>query len=161
MLRDIPRIYMLMFGFIAIMVVLIYWYTSMFQRGTDTTVLNEAILSAAVSEVDQSSRIHEGALMLAPTFESKVWESIEANYPKGSDVKFEYLFDQEHPNFNTIERVNPSPMYVIGGAEPSVDQVNHMISRPIKSVRVMVLEPGDNVSNWTYVSTIAIDAASR
>lgn len=164
MLRDIPRIYMLMFGFVAVIVVLIYWYTSMFKQGADTTVLNEALLSGAVSEVDQSSRVYEGVLLLANTFEPVVFESINDMYPEGSVVQFDYKFDKEDDRFSGVDSATrPSPEYVIGddtARHPQSDAVTYMLGRPILSVRVKVHEPGDEIGNWTYVSTIAVDAAT-
>lgn len=164
MLRDLPRIYFLMFGFIAVVALLIYWYTSMFDRGSDTTVLNEAILSGAVSEVDQASRIHEGVLLLADTFEPTVWAAIQSEYPAGSAVQFDYKFDMLDERFNVDNPMVSSPTYYIGSDvsdHPDATQVSYMLGRPVESIRVKVLKAGDKVGTWTYVSTVSVDAASR
>lgn len=165
MLRDIPRIYMLMFGFVAVIVVLIYWYTSMFKQGADTAVLNEALLSGAVSEVDQSSRVYEGVLLLADTFEPTVFEAINGMYPEGSVVQFDYKFDTEDTRFSGVNSATrSSPEYVIGGdasMHPQLNEVTYMLGRPVESVRVKVHEPDDAIGNWTYVSTVAVDAATN
>lgn len=166
MLRDIPRIYMMMFGFVAIIVIIMFWYSSMFHRGGDTTALNESILSSAVSEVDQASRIYEGVLLLANTFEPTVWTDIESNYPEGSLVQFDYMFDVTDTRFGAIENETvSSPSYKIGSSVatdvPRADHVTYMIGRPIESVRVKIREAGETAGEWTYVSTVTVDSASR
>lgn len=165
-LRDIPRIYVLMFGFVLIVVLIMFWYSSMFHRGGDTTGLNEAILSGAVSEVDQASRIYEGALLLANTFEPTVWTDIEAQYPEGSIVQFDYMFDTSDTRFGAVENETvSSPSYKIGSSVatdlPRADHVTYMIGRPIESVRVKIREAGETAGEWTYVSTVTVDAASK
>lgn len=142
-----------------------YWYSSMFNRGSDTSALNEAILTGAVSEVDQSSRIYEGVLLLANTFEPVVWKTIQASYPEGSKVQFDYMFDTTDDRFVNLE-TGPvsSPTYRIGGTSagdtPRSSHVTYMIGRPVENVRVKVSLPGDNVGEWTYVATVAVDSAS-
>lgn len=166
MLRDIPRIYMMMFGFVAIIVLMMFWYASMFHRGGDTSALNESILSSAVSEVDQASRIYEGALLLANTFEPTVWRDIETSYPEGSIVQFDYMFDVTDDRFGAIENETvSSPSYRIGSSvaadAPRADHVTYMIGRPIQSVRVKIREADEVAGEWTYVSTVTVDSASR
>lgn len=165
MLRDIPRIYMMLFTFVVIIVLIMFWYASMFHRGGDTTTLNESILSGAVSEVDQASRIYEGALLLTNTFEPTVWADIEANYPEGSIVMFDYLFDATDTRFGAIQPKESSGVYIVGSVEPSevpqAGDMGHMLGRPIQHVRVKIREAGETSGEWTYVSTVTLDAASR
>lgn len=168
MLRDIPKIYIMMFGLVGALFLLVIWYTNSFSRGTDTLQLNEVILSNAVSEVDPTSRIYEGALLLADTFEESVWDSLQGKYPKGSIVQFDYLFDTEDSRFDNIESETVSSVpYRLGGTDdeiPSADneeQVSRYTGRPIKIIRVKVKEPEDKVGEWTYTATVTVDAASK
>lgn len=165
MLRDIPKIYLLMFVFLTLLSLLIVWYTNMFQRDGDTLQLNDAILSTAVSEVDQTSRLYEGAFLLSATFEPVIWERITDVYEEGSSVQFDYMFDTEDDRFDNVEdHTVSSPTYIIGGAEADVPHPNHvdyMTRRPVQAIRVKVKEKGDGVGEWTYTSTVAVDAVSQ
>lgn len=181
MLRDAPRIYGLMFGIMAIVVLIMIWYANHYERGSDTLQLNEVILSSAVSEVDPTSRIYEGALLLSNTFEETVWKSLHIEYkdedgntvikplyPEGSIVQFDYMFDTEDDRFDNVEEgTKSSRSYKIGGGEgdvpdaDNVEQASVYTGRPIKVIRVKVREAGDNVGDWTYTATVAVDAASR
>ncbi|MGX1266785.1 hypothetical protein RKD55_004729 [Rossellomorea marisflavi] len=165
MLRDVPKIYLLMFVFLALMSLLFVWYTNAFQRDEDTLALNDAIMSAAVSEVDQTSRLYEGALLLANTFEPAIWDRLGDVYPEGSSVQFDYMFDTEDDRFDNVESGTvSSPTYILGGKgadAPRADHVTYMTGRPVQAVRVKVKEKGDAVGEWTYTSTVAVDSASR
>jgi hypothetical protein len=165
MLRDVPKIYLLMFVFLALLSLLVVWYMNTFQRDEDTLQLNDAILSAAVSEVDQMSRLYEGALLLANTFEPTVWDRLGAIYEEGSFVQFDYLFDAADNRFDNVESETvSSPTYILGGTgadSPRVDHVAYMTGRPVQAVRVKVRKKGDHVGEWTYTSTVTVDAASK
>ncbi|WP_078598397.1 hypothetical protein [Evansella clarkii] len=165
MMRDVPKVYLLMFLSLGAMVLLVIWYLNMFQRDESTIQLNDAILSAAVSEVDQTSRLYEGALLLSETFEPTMWERLEFVYSDGDEVQFDYMFDAEDDRFDNVENHTvSSPTYIIGGTGadiPSVDHVAYMTGRPVQAVRVKVREKGDGIGEWTYTSTVAVDAASR
>lgn len=168
MLRDIPKVYVMMFFFIAVTSLLTVWYLNSFQRGTDTLQLNEVVLSSAVSEVDPTSRIYEGTLLLADTFEESVWDRLQGKYPEGSIVQFDYLFDTEDSRFDNIESETVSSVpYRLGGTDDEIpladneEQVSRYTGRPIKIIRVKVKEPEDKVGEWTYTATITVDAASK
>lgn len=165
MLRDAPKIYLLMFIFLALLSLLVVWYTNMFQRDEDTLQLNDAILSTAVSEVDQASRLYEGAFLLSETFEPAIWERLVEVYDEGSSVQFDYMFDTEDDRFDNVEaHTVSSPTYIIGGTgadAPRVDHVTYMTGRPLQAIRVKVKEEGDSVGEWTYTSTVAVDSASK
>ena len=161
MLRDIPRIYLLIFGFVTVIFLLVAWYQENFLRDSDVLQLNEIILTHAVTEVDHASRLYEGALLLADTFEPSVWISLEKHYPEGSAVQFEYVFDTEDDRFDNVEsEVVPLRTYYIGRDRPNPNDTDYMTGRPIKNVRVKINEKGDK-GDWTYVSTISVDAESR
>lgn len=161
MLRDIPRIYLFMFAIVAVMVGLVVWYGNFFQRGSDTLQLNEVVQAASVEEIDHSSRMYQGALLLNNTFETNVWERIETVYPEGSKVQFDYVFNTDDARFNNIEDGEvSSPTYIMGTDRPNPDHANYMTGRPIEFVRIKVSEPSDNVGEWTYVSTVTLDAAT-
>lgn len=170
MLRDVPRIYLMLFGFIAVLMLLVFWYQENFSRDSDVLQLNEIILTNAVTEVDQTSRLYEGALLLSDTFEPKVWERLVDVYPACSTVQFEYKFDIDDERFDNVEEeMVQSPSYFIGGdncvAEsdlaPSEDGSGHMTGRPIQMVQVKIKEYNDIVGEWTYVSSVIVDSASR
>lgn len=165
MLRDVPKIYLLLLIFFALLSLLVVWYTDMFEKDGDTLQLNDAILASAVSEVDQTSRLYEGALLLADTFEPAVWERLTSVYDEGSSVQFDYMFDTEDDRFDNVEADTvSSPTYIIGGSGadiPRMDHVAYMTGRPIQAIRVKVRDEGDNVGEWTYTSTVAVDAASK
>lgn len=181
MLRDIPRVYMMVFGSMVGFMMLFTWYMNTFDRDTDTLQLNDVVLATAVSEIDQTSRVYEGALLLAPTFESATWKRLEEQYPKGSDVQFDYLFDDKDTRFTNVEPKTSSPTYAIGGKRndngswfsvpgPDPKRSSYMTGRPVKAVRVKVRTPRDELfftkkfedrSKWTYVGTVEIDAVSK
>lgn len=174
MLRDVPRLYFMIFGIVAIIVLLSVWYLNMFQRESDILVLNEAIITAAVSEVDESARIDPGVMLLAPTFESVAWEAIAEEYPPGSKVQFDYMFDSEIERFSTMlgdpslcsggQCTSQSVEYTIGGdasETPKSVSDTRMAGLPIKFIRVKVNDVTDNFDVWTYVSTVKVDAISR
>lgn len=164
MLRDIPKVYLLMFLFIMVLSLLTVWYTNAFQRDNETLQLNDAILASAVSEVDQTSRLYPGALLLADTFETSVWNRIKHVYEDGDTVQFDYMFDTTDTRFDNIEEHTvSSPTYIIGGSGAEIPRESHaayMTGRPIEAVRVKVHEKGDDVGEWTYTATVTVDAAS-
>ncbi|MCC2252094.1 hypothetical protein JUJ52_19370 [Virgibacillus sp. AGTR] len=86
-------------------------------------------------------------------------------YNKGDTVQFDYMFDTEDEHFDNVENHTvSSPTYVIGGTGsdvPNEDHMAYMTGRPIQAIRVKVHEKGDRVGEWTYTSTIAVDAASK
>lgn len=152
-----------MFAFVAVMSLLFLWYTKNFERGSDSSSLNEALLSSAVSDVDQTSRLYPGALLLNKTFETSVWKDIQDDYPEGSAVQFDYLFDTDDSRFTNVPKEASSPTYYIGGDksdQPQTDKVSYMTGRPVKAVRVKVREKGDSFG-WTYTATVKVDAASK
>ena len=165
MLRDIPRVYVLMFLFIGMLSYLVVWYVSSFQRDTDVLQLNESVLSGAVVSVDPLARIYPGALLLDASFEETVWKDIVADYPADSTVVFEYVFDTTDTRFTNVEANGTgSPPYRIGGDAsevPSAANAAYMTGRPVKAVRVKIKVPDDDVTAWTYVSTVKVDAVSR
>lgn len=164
MLRDIPRIYGLMFVSLLGFVALFVWYMNTFDRDTDTLQLNDVILASTVSEIDQTSRIYEGALLLAPTFEAVTWKRLEEQYEKGSRVQFDYLFDNTDTRFSGVEKNTSSPTYILGGTGtevPDAKRADYMTGRPVKAVRVKIQKASDKVTEWTYVATVEVDAASR
>lgn len=163
MLRDIPRIYFFMFAVVAVMIGLVVWYGNFFQRGSDTLQLNEVVQASAVEEIDQSSRMYQGALLLKDTFETNVWQRISDVYPDGADVQFDYVFNTEDPRFNNVESgERSSPTYIVGSTTDRPDALDavYMTGRPIDYVRIKVKAPDDNVGEWTYVSTVRLDAAT-
>lgn len=159
MLRDIPRVYGLLLFFIILLVGLTTWYTTTFNRDTVMLGLNELVLTTAVNEVDQSSRLYEGALLLADTFEDATMTKLEERYADGTEIQFDYRFDQTDARFPDVEAESTSPLYVVGTTAPNM--ASHYINRPIEAVRVKVKEPSDEVTDWTNVSTVTVDALSR
>lgn len=165
MLRDIPKVYVLMFLFIFGLSILVMWYMNNFQRDGDTLQLNDAILSSAIAEVDQTSRLYQGALLLADTFEPTLFERLTEIYTEGDTVQIDYMFDIEDDRFDKVEdETISSPTYTIGGSGtdiPQAENMAYMMGHPVESVRVKVHEKGDRVGKWTYTSTITVDAASK
>lgn len=159
MLRDIPRVYGLLLFFIILLVGLTTWYTTTFNRDTVMLGLNEVVLTTAVNEVDQSSRVYEGVLFLADTFEMATMTKLEERYADGTEIQFDYRFDQTDTRFPGVEAESTSPLYVVGTTAPGT--ASHYTNRPIEAVRVKVKEPSDDVTDWTNVSTITVDALSR
>lgn len=168
-LQDIPRIYGIFFIVAVILALLMVWYTGAYKTGADTTELNEVILSAAVSEADQSSRLNQGSLLLADTFEMVVWENIKNSYEDGSVVQFEYKFDQSDPYFKNAPEGASSMEYVLPNVGPlPVTYTNgipsarsYMVGKPIEHVRVKIRDKEDPIGQWTYVSTVTVDAVTR
>lgn len=163
MLRDVPRIYGLLALAVLIVVGLTWYAGSIFSKDTDTLQLNDVIMTTTVSEVDQTSRIYEGVLLLADTFEVATWKRIDEQYPNGSLVQFDYLFDDKDTRFSVPNKSMSSPTYEIGGTGvkvPDVKRTNYT-GLPVKAVRVKVREKGDKVGTWTYVATVEVDAASK
>jgi len=154
-----------MFAFLALLSLLVVWYTNAFQRDGDTLQLNDVILTAAVSEVDQMSRLYEGVLLLADTFEPTVWDHLGTIYEEGSLVQFDYMFDAADARFDNVESETvSSPTYILGrtGADaPRADHVAYMTGRPVQAIRVKVRNKGDRVGDWTYTSTVTVNAASK
>lgn len=165
MLRDVPKVYLYLFLFLCMLALLIFWYTNNFQHGDNNLQLNDAALSVTVSEVDQTSRIYPGALILADTFEPALFKRLNEIYTKGDTVQIDYLFDSSDTRFSNVEQEKvSSPTYIIGGSGsdvPSASRVSYMTGRPLKAVRVNVHKQGDKVGKWTYTATITVDAASK
>lgn len=169
MLRDIPRIYLLIFGFVTVIYLLVAWYQENFLRDSDVLQLNEIILTNAVTEVDHASRLYnyqDGSVyMLDYTFESAVWERLESIYPEGSDVMFAYKFDTEDTRFLNVEEGAESSLYTIGETEPvaTPEAMAYMTGRPILEIEVRVREADDKIAGdgWTYVSSVAVDRLTK
>lgn len=161
MLRDIPKIYLIFLAFGIGMMISIVSYTKAFVRGGDTLALNDIVLTSAVSEVGQKSRLAEGTLILEDTFEEKSWVQIEDKYAKGSEVEFDYLFDDVDANGNYPQ--STSDTYTVGGSKIPKKNAIVFADRPVKAIRIKVRESGDNVTankvGWTYTSTVKLDVA--
>lgn len=164
MLRDIPRIYLLIFGFAVVIFLMTMWYKENFERDSDVLQLNEIILTNAVTEVDQASRMYnykQGSVFLLDySFESAVWERLEKVYPEGSDVVFTYTFDTDDVRFDNVEAHTESDLYTIGGENKPIankDAMYYMMGRPILEIEVKIREKGEKVSDWTYVSSVTVD----
>lgn len=170
MLRDTPVIYLIFVVFAIVLMILSVSYINGFIRGGDTLTLNDIILTSAVSEIDELSRINEGTLVLEDTFEEKAWEELSERYPKNSEVKFDYYFEDEDSNWNAvpnnIPRKESSDIYTVGGADtPSKNNIV-FADTPVKAIRIRVRKTGDKVvgdvasadtSDWTYTATVKLD----
>lgn len=161
MLRDIPRIYIYLFLTVIILVLISVWYRGQFEQDTDTLQLNEVLLSNVVSEVDQTSRLYEGTLLLANTFEQAIWEKIQDKYPTGSIVQFDYVFDSDDSRFHDVPSgVVSSVPYKIGTDDkPDAEnqtQTDVFTNKPVKKVKVKVKEANEKLKDWTYTSTIEV-----
>lgn len=163
LLRDIPRVYLIMFSFAVGLVGLSVWYISSFNQNASTMDLNEAALTSAVSEVDKSSRLNQGAFLLSHTFEKSVWDKIEKSYAKGSVVQFDYIFDTDDDRYELIAPDESSPSYIVGTNKPSSDiaDYSYMTNQPIVAARVKVRKNGDKVGEWTHTATITVDSLSK
>lgn len=159
MMRDIPRVYTMIALFVGLMAFLFTTYVMAFQRDTDMLTLNEAVMSAAVAEVDQSSRLYEGVLLLSRGFEADVLKRLAADYPADAEVQLDYRFDETDGRFTGVPASSSSGVYTLGGAASS--NTTHYVDRPVKAVRVKLRMPDDTVTDWTYVSTVTVDALSR
>lgn len=166
MLRDVPRIYLMLFGFLAILMLLVFWYQENFSRDSDVLQLNEIILTNAVTEVDQASRLYnykDGSVyMLNDTFEPAVWDRLEQVYPEGSEVMFSYTFDSSDTRFSNVEEGADSDVYELGtDNKPELDGQQYMTGRPILEIEVKVKEKGDGVAGWTYASSVTVDRVNE
>jgi hypothetical protein len=166
MLRDVPRIYLMIFGFVAVIFLLVFWYKETFYRDSDVLQLNEIILTNAVTEVDQASRLYnykDGSVyMLSDTFELAVWDRLERVYPKGSEVMFAYTFDSNDTRFDNVEDGAESDIYEIGTEnKPNPDNLHYMTGRPITNTRLRIREVGEKLADWTYVSSVAVDRVNE
>lgn len=164
MLRDVPRIYLMLFGFVLIIILLVFWNKENFYRDSEVLQLNEIILTNAVTEVDQASRLYnykDGSVyMLNDTFEPAVWDRLEQVYPKGSEVMFFYTFDSSDERFDNVEDGAESNIYEIGSNnKPTSDSgaLQYMTGRPILQIEVRVREAGEKLADWTYVSSVTVD----
>ena len=166
MLRDVPRIYLMIFGFVAVLFLLVFWYKETFYRDSDVLQLNEIILTNAVTEVDQASRLYDykdgSVYMLSDTFEPAVWDRLERIYPEGSDVMFVYTFDSNDTRFDNVEDGAESDIYELGtDNKPNPDDLHYMTGRPITNIEVRIREVGEKLADWTYVSSVAVDRANK
>ena len=166
MLRDVPWTYVMMYGFLVLLVSLMTWFGSQYERGANTLQLNELLITTATTEVDQQSRVYDRALLLSDNYESAVWERIAQEYPKGTQVQFDYIFDTEDERFTDVPDGSvSSPTYIIGGEGsmdiPQQSVTGHMTDKPVLYTRVKIRTPDTSMSNWTYISTIGLDALSR
>lgn len=164
MLRDIPRVYLSIFLFAGLMAYLVAASAGAFERDTDMLTLNEGVLSAAVVHTDPVSRLYPGALLLDDSFETGLWHTLGDAYPEGTEVMFSYGFDGTDDRFDGVELAGTdSPIYVLGDASKKPDAANagYMTGRPVTTVAVKLRLPDDEVTDWTYVSTVAVDAVSR
>lgn len=164
MLRDIPRVYLSVFLFAGLIAYLVAASAGAFERDTDMLTLNEGVLSAAVVYTDPTSRLYPGALLLSDGFETGMWHALEEAYPAGTEVMFSYGFDATDTRFAGIELGGAdSPVYVLGDTvkKPSRAGAAYMTGRPVLTVAVKLRLPDDTVTDWTYVSTVAVDAVSR
>lgn len=166
MLRDVPRIYLMLFSFIVILMLLVFWYKENFYRDSDVLQLNEIILTHAVTEVDQASRLYsykDGSVyMLSDTFEPAIWDRLEQVYPEGSEVMFSYTFDPNDTRFGNVEEGADSDVYELGtDNKPRADETHYMTGRPILEIEVKVKEKGDGMAGWTYASSITVDRVNE
>lgn len=170
MLRDVPRIYLIFVAFAMALMILLVSYINGFIRGGDTLTLNDIILTSAVSEIDELSRINTGTLVLEDTFEEKAWKELSKRYPKDSEVKFDYYFEDEDNSWkavaNGIPRKKSSKLYTVGGSVTPNKSDTAFSDTPVKAIRIRVRKTGDKVvgdvasadtSDWTYTATVKLD----
>lgn len=168
MLRDLPRIYVMMFVVVIIILSLGVFAANNFWRGSDVLELNDIILTSAVSEMDQLSRLSKGTFVLKDSFETKAWETLSNKYPKDSIVQFDYLFDEDDDLHTIPENKLGSPSYKIGSANsiesPSLTSSVVYSGQPVKAIRLKVRRAGDDLAGptgWTYTGTVTLDAESK
>lgn len=153
---------MLLFSFFIVLMFTLVSYTSDFIRGGDSLALNDIALTSAVSEIDQMSRLNEGTLILEDSFEEKAWSDIAEKYPDGSEVQFDYYFDQDRGDFEGVPEKLSSELYEIANKTPR-DSSAVFIGKPVKAIRVKIRDAGDKVTSdgkgWTYTSTIKLDVS--
>ena len=145
---------------------LVFWYRENFYRDSDVLQLNEIILTNAVTEVDQASRLYDykdgSVYMLSDTFEPAVWDRLERIYPEGSDVMFVYTFDSNDTRFDNVEDGAESDIYELGtDNKPNPDDLHYMTGRPITNIEVRIREVGEKLADWTYVSSVTVDRVNE
>lgn len=168
MMRDVPKIYLIFFTFAILLMILTVSYATGFIRGGDTLSLNDIVLTSAVSEIDEMSRLKKGTLVLKDTFETKAWEGLVEKYPEGSKLEFVYLFDNDDDFYNKpVPEQAKSDLYEIGGSQIPEESSTVFKDLPVKAVRLRVKKAGDkaiedmeNGPEWTYTSTIKLDVAN-
>lgn len=161
MLRDIPRVYLSVAGFAMLLSMLVSWNLMTFQRDSDMLTLNTATEVAVVDSLDLASRAYPGAFLLGADFEVNAWTTLASSYPVGSDVQFEYRFDNTDSRFGTdVPPSETSPLYTVGAREP-VEGDAVFTNRSVSTVRVFVRVPGETLTDWTYRSTVHIDGVGE
>lgn len=156
MLRDIPRIYMSVFGLLVVLAGLLVWNLGAFSRDSDILALNTMTESTVAESLDLSARAAPGAFLLTPDFEVSMWEQLTTVYPDGAFIQFDYAFDATDTRFDMSTTKASSPLYVIGTDTPDASSAVFS-NRSVTEVRVFVRLPGDEVTPWTYRSTVTID----
>lgn len=137
------------------------WYTLGFEKDTEVLQLNDVVLTNAMSEMDQASRLYGyengSVFMLRDTFEEKIWQRILGVYDTGSIVQFDYVFDIDDERFEVPHEVEFSTEYVLGTDSPTKADMVDVVNKPITHIRVKVKDSGDEIGDWTYTGTVAVD----
>jgi len=163
MMRDVPQVFIFMFLGIAGSLLIFTNFVRGFTVDDDVLVLNTAVRMALTSETDEASRVYVGVAFLSDTFESTLWSELRENYPAGSVVEISYTFDHEDKRFEsrTIPHHYVSDLYRIGSSPATDDgpplNVSYLRHRPLEAIRVRVSLPTDNVSEWTYQTTVKVE----
>lgn len=156
MLRDIPRVYLLVIFLAVGLVLLLQSSLGAYSRDQSMLVLNEVVGTHVIAHADRSARVYEGAYLLDGAFEAAVVDELLQALPAGSHVRFDYRFDAAHPDFSGVPSYDSSPVYAVVG---EVVGSAHYADRPVTAVRVFARLPGESLAEWTYRTTYVLDSA--
>lgn len=184
-MRDIPYIFGMMLGFVAIVLLGGIWFATDINEDTEVNDLNTIVRTTAISHVSLASRVKPGAVFLdqnglanfnvdTPDFETSLLNSLDkANaIPTGSIVRFDYILTGKQDVIATE--------YTLKGLKPDKKTADWKASDLTKStpkaralvlddsvdaIRVRYRKAGHSSNSddkktadyWTYQSTVEVD----
>lgn len=160
MLRDIPKTMFLLIVFMFAFALSIIWFTTSFNKDSQSLDLTETVLSSALSEMDQTSRMYDGVYMVNDSFEVVVVESLDGSFGMdNATIEFDYMFDTEDSRFNNLPEFASTGDYKIGSKNPKPENMSAIIGKPVTAIRVRIDTDGGN--RWTHTATVDVDIESK
>lgn len=184
-MRDIPYIFGMMLGFIAVVILGGIWFATDINEDTEVNELNTIVRTTAISHVSLASRVKPGVVYLdqnglanfnvdKPDFETSVLNILNKNnaIPTGSVIRFDYILTGKPDviaseyTLNGLKSDKKTADWKSSDLTKSTPKARSLVlDDSVDAIRVRYRKAGHSSNSddkksadyWTYQSTVEVD----